>query len=485
MIDTFINLFSNELFLFVFFLFSIIILLCISELTYYINVKSNTFNRKIIHFIIGTSCSMTPYIFNKNHFPILLALIFLLINYISINNNKLKSLKISNIESYGTIYFPISYLFITIFFWNFPSHITISMLILAISDPIASLVGEKNNYNKSFNLYGDRKTYIGSSAMFISSFFISLMTTYYFFNWGLQFCLISSIFIALSSTISEFISYKGSDNLSIPIVTFLFVEMFCFIYKENSIIEFMVISLFIIFILYLTYLKKYLSISGFIGASLMATLIVGYGGINTLLIFITFFISSSILSHINKQDIYLKKSKRNINQVYSNGGVALTIFLISHFINNDIMPILILASIASANADTWGTELGKLSLKPPIDIISRKVIKKGMSGGITMVGTIGSMLGSMLIGFLGYFFHIEINAIIIIIIAGFSASIIDSIIGSTYQARFICPKSSAISEKKKLNHYLYTGNKNINNDVVNIICTAIAPITLLTYSYFF
>jgi len=129
MIDTFINLFSNELFLFVFFLSSIIILLCISELTYYINVKSNTFNRKIIHFIIGTSCSMTPYIFNKNHFPILLALIFLLINYISINNNKLKSLKISNIESYGTIYFPISYLFITIFFWNFPSHITISMLI--------------------------------------------------------------------------------------------------------------------------------------------------------------------------------------------------------------------------------------------------------------------------------------------------------------------------------------------------------------------
>ena len=103
MIEIFINLFSNEMFLFGFFLFSIIILLCISELTYHLNLKPNTFNRKIIHFLIGSSASITPYIFNKNYFPIMLALIFLLINYISIKNNKLRSLKIDGIDSYGTI----------------------------------------------------------------------------------------------------------------------------------------------------------------------------------------------------------------------------------------------------------------------------------------------------------------------------------------------------------------------------------------------
>ena len=485
MIDIFINLFSNEIFLFGLFLFSIIILLCISELTYRLNLKSNTFNRKIIHFLIGSSASITPYIFNKSFFPIMLALIFLLINYISIKNNKLRSLKIDGIDSYGTIYFPISYILLTTFFWNFPSHITISMLILAISDPVASLLGKKINYNKSFNLYGDHKTYIGSSAMFISSFLISLISTSYLFNWGFQFCFIASIFIGLSSTISESISHKGSDNLSIPIITFLFIEMFCFIYSQNSINEFIIITLLIIFTLYIVYQKEHLSISGFIGASLMATLVIGYRGFNILLILMVFFISSSILSHMKNKNIQSKKSRRTINQVYANGGIALLIFLVSHFFNNDIMPVLILSSVASANADTWGTELGKLSLTQPIDIISRKEIKIGSSGGITIIGTIGSLMGSILIGGLGYFFDLELSVIIAIILAGFSASIIDSIIGSTYQARFICPKNSNISEKKKLNHYLYTGYKNINNNMVNLICTSTAPIILLVYSYFF
>ena len=268
MIDIFINLFSNELYLFVFFLISIIILLCISELTYYKNVKPNTFNRKIIHFLVGSSASITPYIFNKSYFPIMLALIFLFINYISIKNNKLRSLKIDGIDSYGTIYFPISYLLLTTFFWDFPSHITISMLILAISDPVASLLGKKINYNKSFNLYGDHKTYIGSSAMFISSFLISFISTSYLFNWGFQFCFIASIFIGLSSTISESISHKGSDNLSIPIITFLFIEMFCFIYSQNSINEFIIITLLIIFTLYIVLIKTFKTVQSFFLSSL-------------------------------------------------------------------------------------------------------------------------------------------------------------------------------------------------------------------------
>ena len=217
----------------------------------------------------------------------------------------------------------------------------------------------------------------------------------------------------------------------------------------------------------------------------MATLVIGYRGFNILLILMVFFISSSILSNMKNKNIQSKKSRRTINQVYANGGIALVIFLVSHFFNNDIMPVLILSSVASANADTWGTELGKLSLKQPIDIISRKEIKIGSSGGITIIGTIGSLMGSILIGGLGYFFDLELSAIIAIILAGFSASIIDSIIGSTYQARFICPKNSNISERKKLNHYLYTGYKNINNNMVNLICTTIAPIILLIYSYFF
>ena len=67
--------------------------------------------------------------------------IFFLINQISYKNNILNSFHSIGRASYGTIFFPLSYLLIAIPFWDYPNHITISFMLLAIADPIASIVG--------------------------------------------------------------------------------------------------------------------------------------------------------------------------------------------------------------------------------------------------------------------------------------------------------------------------------------------------------
>ena len=216
---------------------------------------------------------------------------------------------------------------------------------------------------------------------------------------------------------------------------------------------------------------------------MMAVLLFGFGGETYLYPLVIFFITSSILSNFNIKNNKIKQSNRNISQVYANGGIALFICVINYFFNHTLMYPCLLASVAAANSDTWGTELGEMSSKMPIDIISGQEVSPGESGGITLFGTIGAMIGSSIIGALGYYWTFDMRIMLIVIVAGFLASIVDSILGSTIQARYISTDGSLITEKYKNAFYLYTGQKNINNDIVNLYCTLSGPIVFLLLYY--
>ena len=483
--NIFIDLVTNEWYLFLLFFVSIIILISLSELSLKKNILSIYSNRIIIHITVGIAVSLTSHIFNTSLQPALLAFIFFLINLISYNNNKLNSFNSIGRASYGTIFFPLSYLLIAIPFWDYPNHITISFMLLAIADPIASIVGGNITKPVAYTILTDKKTLQGSAAMFICSIIIIfIISNYFFHDWNLEFQIVAAICIGLAVTLAEAISYKGSDNLTIPITAFLFIELFNHINKNGLMTDNFLFVALILFILFISYKKKQLSISGYIGAVIMAILLYGFGGSSYIYPLVVFFLTSSILSHFDKENIKIKKSNRNISQVYANGGVALFICIINHFYYHDLMYPCFLASAAAANSDTWGTELGKMSNKNPIDIISGHEIAPGTSGGITLIGTIGSILGSFVIGIVGHYFYVSLNLLLLVIISGFLSSIIDSILGSTVQARYISADGLIITEKNKKLFYLFTGSNIINNDIVNLYCTLSGPfIFLLLFSF--
>jgi len=475
-----IDLVANEWYLFILFFISIIILISLSEISLRKKICSNHTNRIIIHITVGMAVSLTPHIFTTSLQPGLLALIFFLINLISYNNNMLNSFHSIGRVSYGTIFFPLSYLLIAIPFWDYPIHITISLMLLAIADPVAAIVGKNITKPVSYTILDDQKTVQGSAAMFICSMIIVfILSNYFFHDWNLGFQIVAAISIGLAVTLAEALSYKGSDNLTIPITAFLFIELFNHINKNQLMIDNFHFVALIILILLISYKKKQLSMSGYIGAVIMAILLYGFGGSSYIYPLVVFFITSSILSHFKKNNIKIKKSDRNISQVYANGGVALFICIINHFYYHDLIYPCFLASVAAANSDTWGTELGKMSNKTPIDIISRHKTAPGTSGGITLIGTIGSILGSLVIGIVGHFFYISLNLLLLVIISGFLSSIVDSILGSTFQARYISADGSIITEKYKKSFYLFTGSNKINNDIVNLYCTLSGPFIFL------
>ena len=179
-----------------------------------------------------------------------------------------------------------------------------------------------------------------------------------------------------------------------------------------------------------------------------------------------------------------KGSQRDIVQVYANGGIALILSVIYYLNNNPIYIYLFASSVAAAMSDTWGTEFGKLSKHKPISITSLKSIDHGISGGITRIGTLGSLLGSSIIGFSTWFMiPIPTHIVYGIILSGFLSSLFDSILGDVFQGKYK-NKDGDIIEVKSNDSSLIKGYPWLNNDLVNLLNTAFSPFILYIYILF-
>ena len=459
------------------FFLSIIILIFLSEYSYRNDFLEPNLNRKIIHSIVGIAVSFSPFIFLSNIQPLILAVTFLIINLFSYKHNKLKSFHNLNRKTLGTIFFPLGFIIIAALFWEYKYNIACCFMILAIADPLSSLTGENIKKPHKYNVGGDVKSYEGSMIMFLSTFIILyLFSNSVFHQFDTLETFLAIMLSCFAITIAEAMSIKGSDNISIPLTAFFFIEIFNTVNMGNFIIGFSFVISLITIVLFYFYKRKHLSLDGFLSSTLMAGLILGFGGLKYVLPIAIFFILSTLLSKVGMKNLRESKSGRNANQVFANGGVGLVLCIFNHFYQMELIYIMFLASIAAANSDTWATEIGKLSRTRPKDIISGRSLNKGESGGITFIGLLGSMSGSFVIATVGYFLDINTSYLIILFISGFLGSIFDSILGSTLQSRFILIDGKTIKEEKETDSYHYSGLVSINNNSVNFLCTLSAPI---------
>ena len=234
---------------------------------------------------------------------------------------------------------------------------------------------------------------------------------------------------------------------------------------------------------YLAYRAHSLNWSGALAATIVGTIIFGLGGWQWAVLLLTFFVTSSGLSRAfkrRKADLSEKFSKgheRDAGQVFGNGGLA-TLFAALHafYPGSVLLWIGFAASLAAVNADTWATEVGVLNPTPPRLITNlRKRVEKGTSGGISLFGTLASLLGSAVIALPAALFTDNWSLFPLITFAGLAGSLFDSLLGATVQAMYYCP----IDQKETEKHPFHTcgtqtvhirGWKWLNNDWVNFAC---------------
>ncbi len=240
---------------------------------------------------------------------------------------------------------------------------------------------------------------------------------------------------------------------------------------------------------WLAYWKGALTISGAITAFGMGTLIFGIGGWGWAILLITFFLTSSILSRLflrRKQSLASQNEKgarRDWVQVLANGGIATGCVLLQGLFPHSGMPFLAAsASLAAANADTWATEIGVLSLKPPRLITNGRVVERGTSGGVSMLGWLAACAGSLLIALVGLsFIQSKFPYFVIVWLSGMAGSLLDSLLGASVQVIYHCPRCNQNTEKHPLHSCgektLYSqGWAWLNNDGVNLACTGVAAL---------
>jgi len=212
---------GNQIGLAIIFLIALLLLLVFNELVYRRLKLKGEITRKFAHFTATLSTITFPYLFSDHWYVLILALIFFVLLFLSRNSTYLKSIHDIDRPSVGSYLLPLS-IYVTFLISSLLGDrylFILPIMILAICDPVAGILGinlqQYNHKIKIFN-YELQKTWLGSASFLISSFFISIIVLYFrHMSFDLKTFWLAVI-ISLTGTIAEMLSWKGSDNLFIP-----------------------------------------------------------------------------------------------------------------------------------------------------------------------------------------------------------------------------------------------------------------------------
>lgn len=482
------QVFPNEWITFAVFLALIVALLGLSQIAGRKLGWPPETTRKLVHLLVGTLVIMVPFLFNSNHPPTVLAAIFVAVNGIALREKRLIAMHGTRRQTYGTVYFPLAFLILCLFWWDRQITLVISLLLLTFADTAAATVGERAKSAERFVAWSDVKSVQGSITMFLVSVLLvggGLPLLYRAADLGpleMELLIPLALFVAALSTIAEALSHAGSDNMSVPLVAAVGTDLFVASAQEGQVLRLLFWVVLSLILAWTAFRLKALTLDGTLGAFVMGVFIFGIGTWKFMIPLSLFLVGSSLLSRIRPHDKgrleiegLRKGSQRDLLQVYANGGIPLILAIWWFYSHSPWLYIAYAASIAAANADTWATEIGLLSKSPPRNCVTFRVVDPGTSGGITPLGTAGAAAGSTVVAlsslpFLGFL----PAAAAWVALAGFLASLIDSLLGATVQATYRCSncqKSSELPSHCGRDAMLVRGSRAISNDTVNLICS--------------
>ncbi len=233
-----------------------------------------------------------------------------------------------------------------------------------------------------------------------------------------------------------------------------------------------------------------LTMSGALAAFAVGTCVFGAGGWPYAAVLFAFFIPSTVLSRIGRArkrtlvDIG-KHGARDAWQVLANGGIAAVCAVLGALTHTHAITAAFAGAFAAASSDTWGTEIGTLAKSTPRSILTLKPLRTGLSGGITIIGTLAEIAGALFVGLIAWALHIA--PWWIVLTAGVAGAFADSIAGASAQELRYCPQCKRSCETNP--HICGTptsvirGFSFISNDAVNFICTATGAMVALLLSW--
>ncbi len=444
---------------------------------------SPEFSRKSVHIGVGVLSAFTPALFTVPLPPILLAILFIAINTYALKKRLLPGIHGVDRLSYGSITYPVAFLFLVIFFWfNEPLIISLSMLVLALGDAAAAIVGESMKNPTVYRLTSDRKSIEGSLGMAVVSFAVlltGLILSVDTEHIPFVYIVTCAGIVSVTATACEAISSRGLDNLTLTLSTAFVLSFFLIPQSSADVYQLTMAVSFGIFIAVASHKVKLLTLSGSVATFLLAVIVFGICGWQWTIPLVTFFVLSSFISKAGaarKAELERTANKiegRDHAQVFANGGIGGMLALVTYWYPEiDLYPLFV-GSIAAVTADTWGTEIGMLARGHTVRLPDLKTVSPGSNGGMTIAGSLAGAGGSVVIG-ISASEWLDAGMLGWIILAGIAGSLVDSILGATVQAEFRCPVcATKTGQRTHCNNQPTVhvrGFAWLNNDGVNWVC---------------
>jgi len=295
---------------------------------------------------------------------------------------------------------------------------------------------------------------VSLTLLFVGTVFASLIglwITYWTEPIPFQLIFFISVIGAVTGALLECVSTKIHDNITVPIGSAMVMWLFASFGYSVSYTYMLLAFAFALVLGYLAYRAGIADMSGLLSATLVGVLIIAFTDVWWFLLLLTFYLLGGGFTNYKygyKQSLGIAQGKggaRGYKNVFSNSLVAIvasigyTIF--PHAAN--IFLYIYLGSVATATGDTLASEIGTTYKGKPRMITTLKEVEPGVDGGVSSLGEIAAIFGSMVIALFALLVGvIEIDqyyllGMSIITISGFVGTNIDSLLGATMQKRGI------------------------------------------------
>lgn len=218
--------------------------------------------------------------------------------------------------------------------------------------------------------------------------------------------------------------------------------------------------------------RKWLSPIALLTTTMVALIFCYKLGIAILIFPFLFVLIGSLIS--NKEIASADKKARSAKQVLANSGVAL-IYVLGINNTEKSIPLIILV-FAIALADTMSSEIGKKFRGPTYNICGFKKISVGLSGGISLIGSLAGLAGSFIIALAALLYSTDIRFILFVGLIGFIGMLVDSFIGSIAQGKYLINEKITEDGPKE---DLVNGFHFFDNDVTNFVSILVSTFVFL------
>lgn len=397
-----------------------------------------------------------------------------------------------------------------------------SFCILAFADGLAGIFGRIYTQSLALTekssrwllpLETEKKSWLGFlvfwlvtilvSVVFISNTKEFVLGVNNFVSWNLLLPQIVTLscFVAMI----ELVSNKGSDNLFVVLAVWLFAGAMGLGLMGSSHVVFLVGDHFLLFFVLISAVTGHLlcrlgwlNHSGAVMAWILAfcVVVMALWSIWPLVVFLGLAKIAGMLRKRSGSTVHgdEKEGKpRDRWQVLANGGLYMIFAIVAYMAllkTNVLLGIsvdddfgercyfLALVSLSVSSADTLSSEVGQWLGGMPRSIVSFKSIPKGVSGGVTLAGFFGAMVGALSVGIFVFVYQFEKGHLLLgmtslcafgwVVCLGIIGSVVDSLLGDLLQAKYRLPNGEITdtraknSKEKPIRGFAFITNDGVN-----------------------